>query len=500
MVALQNRSSAFAVVPEVSEGVPVVPTSAGQYLPIQDDIELVPEFEVLENAELKNSLGKAKSILGAESPTGSASLYLKHSGVEGTSPEAQELYQAIFGAESTVAVENLTTVASTVSALEMASVTDLERGSAVLVKHATLPHEIRPIESIASTTITPAFDMTNAAITGLGTGKAVLFKPANVGHQTVSLWHYVANGGAIQMVSGARPTEMSVSFEAGQLINTNWSFEGLQYYFNPIEITSTDIYLDFTDDQGTVAAIITADMYKDPIELADAIATAMNALTSETMTCVYSSDTGKYTIATTTSTLFSLLWNTGTNTANTVGDKLGFTVASDDTGAITYTSDSAISFDSPQTPSFDDADPLAAKDNEVMIGSASDNVCFHASTVEFTLGVPKTDISDVCAVSGKSGSLPTERTVSITVSTLLEKFEADKFKRFRNNDETKFLYNFGTKTAGNWNPGKCGSLYGANMTITSFSLTPADGLIQLDMELTSFVNSAGDGEVYLSFV
>lgn len=500
MVALQNRASAFAVVPEVTEGVPVAPSAAGQYLPIQDDIDLVPEFEVLENAELKNSLGKSKSILGSESPTGSSSLYLKHSGVVGQSPEAKELYTAIFGATATVGTEQLTTAASTVSAIEMASVTDLERGMALLLKHASNNHEIRVVDSIATTTITPSFDMDNAIATGRGTGEGVLYKPADSGHQTVSLWHYVANGGAIQMVSGARPTELGISFEAGQLINSSWSFEGLEYYFNPIEIVAADIYIDFTDDQGTVAAILSADMYKDPIELADAIATAMNAVTSETITCVYSSATGKYTIATSTSVVFSLLWNTGTNTANTVADKIGFLTAGDDTGALTYTSDNAISFASPQTPAFDDSDPLAAKDNEVFIGDADDNVCFKASTVEFSLGVPKTDIQDVCSVSGKSGSLPTERTVTVSVSTLLEKYEADNFKRFRNNDETKFQYNFGTKSAGNWNAGKSGAIYGPTMTITSFNLTPADGLIQLDMELTSYVNSAGDGEVYLSFV
>ena len=47
----------------------------------------------------------------------------------------------------------------------------------------------------------------------------------------------------------------------------------------------------------------TAKIYKDPHELAQAIQDAMNAVSAETYTVVYSNTDGKYTIATSTSAI-----------------------------------------------------------------------------------------------------------------------------------------------------------------------------------------------------
>jgi hypothetical protein len=83
---------------------------------------------------------------------------------------------------------------------------------------------------------------------------------------------------------------------------------------------------------------------------------------------------------------------------------------------------------------------------------------------------------------------------------LLEKYDAKQFERFRQNADVKFQYSFGQKTGGNWTPGKAGCLYVPTATLSSFAVSDADGLAQLDIELKAFVNSNGDGEVYVAFV
>jgi hypothetical protein len=503
MANIQTRSSVLAIVPEVTEGIPVNPSAATQYTALQDDFSMEPAIDVLDNAELKNSLGMSKSILGLENPTASFSHYLRHSGTEGTAPDYNDLLKAAFGSEVVAGTEYDTTSSSTTAVVKMpgGEGANFQRGQALLIKHADKAWEIRPIHSVSTDDLNLGFVLANAPASGVDTGLSCSYIPTEASHQTLTIHHYLGNGGAYQMMAGARVTELGIEFPAGELINASFSLEGTAYYFDPITIAAADVYLDFTDDNGTYAATVAAGTYKDPHQLADAIAAALNAADSaETFTCVYSNSTGKFTIATSTSALLSLLWNTGTNAANTIGDKIGFSVAANDTGATTYTSDSAVSFASPYTPTLDSADPLAAKDNRVMIGDSTDMACFSASSVSFSMSLPKTDILSTCATTGKAGSVINSREVTVSISALLSQFDADKFRRFRENDDTRFAYVFGSKTGSNWTAGKCGCLYIPNATISSFALSDADGLVQIDMELKAYVETAGVGEVYLSFV
>jgi len=501
MASINTRSSVLAVVVEDTEGVLKEPTASSEYLAIQDDLAMEGAFDDLENAELKNSLGKAKSIRGLENPTSSFSHYLRHSGVEGQAPAYGEILKAAFGNEVIKSPERDTVAASSTSVIKVdaGEGAEFERGMSLLIKDSVNGYSIRPVDSVSTDDLNIGFNVGTAPGTGVNLGQNVTYTPADKDHQSLSVHHFIGNGGARQSMAGARVTALTASFAAGELINSNYSMEGIQYFFNPITVKATDVSIDWTDDQGTATATVEAKSYKDPHELAAALQTAMNGATTETITVSYSDTTGQYTIAATGAVL-SLLWNTGANTANTIGDILGFDVASDDTGSLTYTGDSAVDFSSPQSPVFDDADPLAAKSNELLIGDAEDNVCIDASTVEFSMNTPKKDILSICAESGKSGSIINERTVEITVTALLEQYDADKFRRFRENTDTKFLYNFGTKTGGNWNAGKCGSIYVPTATITAFNIEDDEGLASLTMTLSSFVNEAGDGEVYMSFV
>ncbi len=141
----------------------------------------------------------------------------------------------------------------------------------------------------------------------------------------------------------------------------------------------------------------------------------------------------------------------------------------------------------------------ANQDNEVMLGTQDEYACFKASTVNMTIDTPKADIPSVCAASGKIGSIIQSREVTITVSALLEQYDAKQFERFRNGTEVKFQYTAGQKSGGNWIAGKVAALYSPTATISAFSVSDADGLAQLDLELKAFVNANGEGEVYVAF-
>lgn len=496
-----SKSNALAIVREVTEGTPVDPSSGTDFVTLQPDVSMAPSFEVLENEEIRSSIGASKPIQGLEQPSFSMSHYLKASGVEGAEPEIDVLLESGFGSKSANATERVTTSSSTVSLIKAAAGGgDFARGKAVLVKDGTNGFSIRPVKAVSTNDLTPGFDLKNAPGTGIGLGKCVNYSPVNSGHPSFTALLYRGSGHSIEVTAGTQISEIGISAAAGQLINMNFSGEGTKYNFNPIRIAAADTKLDFLDGVTTRVATVAAKLYTDPYELATALAASMNSLGSaNTFTVAYSSTTGKFTISSSGAT-FSLLWNTGANTANTIGDKIGFLVAADDTGGLTYTSDNEQSYALPFTPAYDAADPIAAKYLEILLGDATDNVCFCAQQVEFTMSVTKTNVLCICAESGVQSKIATGREVKLTITALLEKHDVKAFQRFRENMELAACFNFGPRSGGNWVPGKCGSLYLPTAVVSSFELTDLDSVIGVSIELTAFVNQNGDGEVFLNFL
>jgi len=504
-MAITTRSSVAAVKEEITEGTPVAPAAATDYLALQDDFSIAPGTDSLENGELKSSIGKSKPISGAENPTASFSHYLRASGVVAQAPNFGLLLKSCLGAVAVATTEYNTVASSTTSLIKVdtGEGATFQRGEALLIKDGVNGHLIRCLDSISSDDLTPGFKLPAAPAVNVNLGRSVLYYPANTGHSSLTLWHYLGNGGAVQMVSGARCTEASFEMAAGQLITGNYSLEGIGFYYNPITIAAADTKLDFTDDDGTFAATVTAGVYKTPHELASALQTSMRSVSAgETATVSYSDTTGKFTIKT-TGTVLSLLWNTGANTANTIGDKIGFLVAADDTGTVAttgYTSDNAISWASPYTASYDSADPLVAKDNEIMIGDTADYLCFEASSVSVAISSSKTNVESVCSTTGVSGSVVNERVVTMNVTGTVAQYDVSKYEKFRTNANTKLQYSFGEKSGGNWVAGKCGAIYVPTATITSFELTDSDGLATIELELSAYVNSSGEGEIFVNFL
>lgn len=507
-MALATRKSVLAITRETTSGTPVLPTSGVEFIGLQDGFSLTPNFNQIDNAELSPNIGSKAPILTTESPEVSVSHYVRHSGVEATAPNYDLLFESAFGSKVAAIAQQVTIAASTAGTASVAAIIKvgggigalLERGKALLIKDSINGYSIRNIESIATDDLTLGFNLSGAPAAGVGLGRAILYKPADSApSMTCSL--YRANGGAIEAVAGAKVASMTVTAEAGGLLNAEFSLAGTGFYYDPIEITSSDRYLDFTDDAGTFAAIVAAKLYKDPHELAAALQEAMDLVTTTTPTVTYSNTTGKFTIKT-TGTILSLLWNSGANTANTVGDKIGFLTAANDTGIVAttgYTSDNAITLTAPYTPVADtNVNPLVVKYNELLIGSFDNISCSNAQSMVLNLENTQQDIVDICAESGISEKLNSARVVSVDVVLTTQAYDAEKFKRYRAGDDIRLMFNGGVKVGGNWVPGRCVNMYFPQCKISSIENSDSDGVVVTNLTLTPYVPASGSGEAYLN--
>ena len=97
--------------------------------------------------------------------------------------------------------------------------------------------------------------------------------------------------------------------------------------------------IDFDEGGAELTATLTAGTYTGAT-LADEVRTQMEAAGGEYVV-TYSESTGKFTIVRAAGN-FTIRWNTGSNKAVDASDLLGFSDAANDTGADTYTSDTAV--------------------------------------------------------------------------------------------------------------------------------------------------------------
>jgi hypothetical protein len=134
-----------------------------------------------------------------------------------------------------------------------------------------------------------------------------------------------------------------------------------------------------------------------------------------------------------------------------------------------------------------------------MLGLNDEVTCFGAQTVTVNYANTVTNINNVCSATGRSGSLVTEREVTVDIVSYLTVGQAKEFDRFRNNTEVIFTYNAGTKSGGNWVPGKCVNVHLPTARIQSHELTDTDGIVTLSMTLQGFVKNSL-GEFYLNFL
>jgi hypothetical protein len=504
---INTKSSVFAVKAETTQAEPVAPASGSDFLAGQDDFTMATSFEQLENMERLASLGKAKTTAGLESPTANMSHYLRGSGTSGTAPAYASILKSLLGTQTNVSVEDDTVAGSTTTVLKVGAgegALRWARGHCARVQDGVNGHTIAAVHSVSTDDLNLGFALADAPAAGVNLGLRNVFSPLETGlNQTLTLWEYMGNGGAVRMVSGARCISADIEFTAGQQINASYGFEGIRMYMNPILIAAANKYIDF-DDGSEKNAVLSEEWYATPHDLAAAVESAMQALSSDVITCTYSDTTGKFTITSDGAT-FQLLAKTGTHGSDNTDDHafttLGFDDSADYTLALTYTSDNALSLAAPYTPVYDtNGDPLVAKNMMVRIGDQEDNVCFQASVVSVSIATPASDIMSLCAPTGKSATLVTSRTVTTSVTALATQYEADKFYRMTQNKDTRALLVAGTKTNGNWDEGKTVAIYLPNNTVSNVQNGEADGLYELTFDLTSYIEGAGLGDVFINFL
>lgn len=495
-VGLQ-RASVFALTKEVTTGTYVKPTAGAQFVPLRPGNEISFEPEQLESDEVLNDIGASKSAVGKEKLSGKHSVYLKHSGVEGQETEVGVLYESLMGSKNIVSVEKTALASSTTTLIKVTSGADFVQGQALLVKKGN-GYKIANVKSISGNDLTLAFALDSVAAAGTLLGKAVTYLPVSSGHPTFSTTKYLGNGFALEASAGNTVTEASIKMDANGFAEVEFSFEGTKYLYNPIEILSTDAYLDFIDNTGTYAAIVATGVYRTPVELADAIAAAMNSVSNKSFTVVFSSSTGRFTIGAGTATALSLLNNTGTNAANTIADKIGFSIAANKTGSLSYASDNEQSYAATLTPSYDSADNIIVKGAELFIGTQADNICFCAQSVSVAVSKTVEDVDCICEVSGVLEKIPTERSATMEISAVLKKHDVALLDALLKNSGISASMNCGPKSGGNWVPGKCFNAYLQNCTVSKYT-TAGDSFIQVNISLKGFVSTTGK-DVYLNFI
>lgn len=493
-----NRASSFALTREVTPGVYVAPTTPAQFVPLRPGNELSYEPESLDSDELINDIGASKSFIGKESVSGTHAAYLRHSGVEGQEPQLGVLFESILGSKHIAVTEYDTIVGSTTKILKVNTGEGAQfvEGQAVLVKNG-VGYEIRNIDSISGDDLILNFALKNAPGIGVNLGKVITYIPAAQGHPTFSTTKYVGGGFAKEVSAGDTVTELSITADANGFGEVEFSFEGTRYYFNPIIIGATNKFLDVTDDTGAVAIQIAEGIYKTPIDLADALHAAANAASAEDYTITYSNTTGKFTIAS-TSTVLTLNWQSGPNTANTIGTTIGFLVAADDSGSLTYTSDNAQTYAVPVTPAYDSADAIIIKNAELFVGGVNDNSCICAQTVKITASKTVEDVDCICEETGVLEKIPTAREVTAEIASVLKKYDASLLDALLKNTGLSAMLNCGPKTGGNWIPGKCFNVYFQKCTVNSYK-TQGDSFVQAGFTLKGYVTST-EKDIFINFV
>lgn len=502
-MAFSTRSGVFAFIKEDTEGVLKEPLAAN-FTAVREGANLVGAVNTTESDEQRNSIGASKQFTTNQAPTGNIPKYIKTSGVEGQAPDYAILIESALGGLSVAGSEFSTVGGSTAGdsttrgtiAVTPGDELNFAVGQAMLIKDGTNGYAVRHVyNGIASGSLPLNFNLNTAPGAGVGLGQAVFWYPVDSDQPTYSSWRYQSSTTASalkQAISGTRTTNMAFDFPANELGAVTFDLGGLEFFTNPIEITATNKYIDFTDDGGTIVAILDEKVYATPMTLALEVASKMTAASAasggNTITCEWGNKTGLFTIATDGVTL-SLLWNSGANTANTAAPALGFDSASDDTAALTYSSDNEQTYEPPATPAFDDAEPAVIRDNMLLLGDFDEYECFGGQALTITVGTPKTDVPNWCSVSGIDESITLSREVTVSGTLKFKKHDVERIYKLLNNESVQLQFVTGIKSGGNWVPGTVTSIFLPNVSVTTNTIDDADGYLVETLEGTAYVGS-----------
>lgn len=507
-MAFATRSSVFAFVKETTEGEPLFPAST-DFTVVREGAAFSGAVNTVTSDELRNSIGASKAFVTSQAPTASIPKYFKPSGVEGKAPDYGILIESCLGAVDVNGTEQTTNAGSTAGTETVPGIlkvtnasVNFQKGQGILIKDGVNGYAFRNAwEGANSTDLPLSFNLQTAPAAGVGLGKAVLYYPSTSQPTYTSHMFQASQNSALhQMIAGCRTTAMNIEFTANELAAVTFEIGGVRYYVNPLEITSSNCFIDFTDSTGTVSCELDQKWYSTPIDLAKEVETKMTAASSasgaDNITCTWSNTDGKFTISS-GGTVLSLLWATGTNTANSAKAILGFN-NTDDTGALSYVADLAQGYDPPVTPAYDAQSPQVVRDNMLLLGSFHDYICVGGQALTVSISTPKTDVPNWCAETGIDESIILSREVTISGTLKFKKHDVQRFYNLINNVETQLCFVHGRREAGNWVPGTIVSVFCPTCSVTSNTIADQDGYIVEQFEATAFVGDELE-DVYINF-
>ena len=499
MTAVKSRSRVLAVVVQDAEGTPKDPTAGTDFQPIRAGTSLSLDVNSVPSDELVDDIEGSGDFVTDHVPKASISLYVKGGGAEGTPPRIAPFIKAAMGQQEDVASEEVTTSSSSAGTSSARAYLQMPNGDAegsvgraYLIKDGVNGHKVRNAYSGDGATdrITLNYNLNAAPASGVSTGRPTLWAPTAEGHPVLTIheWQSSASGAAYrQMISDARTVGLAFNFTAKGLAELTVECEGLKGWLNPIKITASNKYFDFKDDDDSELNISLDEGWYDNIyAVLTALATKFDAASSDTATFTFSTITGKVTLATNGGTKFEILWNTGTNQANSIGTTLGFSVAADDTSAFTYTADNAMSYGTSQTPSYQSTTPFVVKHQELFIGDFTQTQNRKGSSMQINVGTPMSAIPDFTAAAGHSESQIIERLCTFSTVLTYEKHETKFHHDMVSNTETQAMFNAGQKdAAGNWIPGTVWNFWWPQLTIKATPLSDSDGIVVMSIEATA---------------
>lgn len=504
-----NRASTFAIVSEDTCGVLKVISSATSFIPLRSGFTFDSSFEELANEELNNSIGMTKSFKGKETHSGSHAAYLKNNEDDGF-PEIDPILLNAFGTK----VSRASTYSVMASTLTSIAVNDdansvMEVGECILVSDTTNGYFARNIVSISSDGSIVRFFPSLDTAPGLGSviNKNYMYKPDTTELNTFSSWLHRADGGTTEAMAGCAVTDLTLELPASQQANLNVSYQGSEYYFNPINITSDNSKLQFMAASDTHTVDIPPKVYRTPQDLGDSIKISMDRASADTHTVIYKSfgtNKGKFNISS-DGTQLTLLWSTGSFANNSIGTQVGFDTSANDSGSTNYNSDNVqiynprvLSSQATLSPSYDDADNIVLKDATCYLGTLTDNFLRKASTVSVSIGTPLSDIDDMTSESGLYARIKNSRETTVTATFLFEKHESNLFYNYLNNDTVSFATTIGPKDIdGNFVPTKCVNIYAPTAIISEHKIS-GDEILAIEVTVKGHVTSDNQ-DVYLNY-
>ena len=518
---IAQRRSVAALVLKNFEGMLEKPTKGEQFLAIQPDFALNPNFTTTENVELKDDIMSGKNIVTGEAPTGTMSHYLVGSGTAGKAPEYGAFLQASFGGYRSLSAEQTLVAGSTVGVLKLstAGAAMFKKGDAALIKDTVNGWSVRPVQSVSGTDVTLGFNLEKAPGTGVKVGRFLTYFPISDNLPVFDIWHYIGGGeSGVENVQDCRVTSISMAANAKDLINASFSFEGTAYRFNEnytenftLFSYNNKFYIRKTANGEPITVTLEAKSYAD----GDALAAEIQAKTRtqasiSSFTAVFAAK--KFTFDATAAFLPDFSLGSEAPEGNmALGDILGFSKESQagktpDATAKTSVNDAKMyrNYGHGLTEVYDDTDPIIARGQQVFIGDATDNICIDSSSVTIAVNTPKALITSICEESGNYRSLINSRSATISVSAHLEDDDRRFFDRFQKGTTTNFAFVAGKKTSEKgklqWKPGETFVFYGSPASITNWAITGSNDVYMLDLELTCYSSGDGKGSIFLSFV